>query len=159
RSVLLSVEQPGTPWFGIGSAYSQVAASVLDINALAVAELRAARIDAHQLRLGYHPSWDRWQGVADQPRPTALAYLGSLTPLRERILCDVAGVLAAHETRLVIHDGRLPVTREAPNFVLGDAKHDLLARGRVLLNLHRSDVPYFEWHRHLAALANGCVVL
>src|SRR5262249_4139778 len=27
RSVLLSVEQPGTPWFGIGSAYSQVAAS------------------------------------------------------------------------------------------------------------------------------------
>ncbi len=158
-SVMLSVEQPGTPWFGLGNEYSRVAAAVFDINELAVLELRNAGIEAHWLRLGYHPSWDRWGGDPRAARVNDVLYLGSLTDRREKILCDLAPTLAELDCRLVVHDGWRPVTASAANFLWGDAKHDLLARSRILLNLHRSELPYFEWHRHLGAFANGCLVL
>ena len=45
------------------------------------------------------------------------------------------------------------------NFLAGQAKWDLLASSRVLLNVHRSDVPYFEWVRVLEAVTNGCLVV
>lgn len=36
-------------------------------------------------------------------------------------------------------------------------KWDWLASTKVLLNVHRSDAPYFEWARVIEAAANGCV--
>ncbi|MDQ2729499.1 MAG: glycosyltransferase, partial [Actinomycetota bacterium] len=38
-------------------------------------------------------------------------------------------------------------------------KWSRLAGTRVLLNVHRSDEPYFEWPRALDAMANGCVLV
>jgi glycosyltransferase involved in cell wall biosynthesis len=35
----------------------------------------------------------------------------------------------------------------------------LLRRSRILVNLHSSKSDYFEWHRVLPCLANGCIVL
>ena len=51
-----------------------------------------------------------------------------------------------------------PVLGGGPAFAIGAAKFTALANTRVLLNVHRSDEPYFEWARIVEAIANGCVV-
>ena len=45
------------------------------------------------------------------------------------------------------------------SFVAGEDKLGLLARSRVLLNLHRHSEPYFEWVRVLEAVHCGAVVV
>ena len=56
-----------------------------------------------------------------------------------------------------------PLTGDEPGIVFGDEKYRLLARSKVLVNLHRSDESeaegYFEWARMVEAMANGCVVV
>ena len=85
--------------------------------------------------------------------------MGSLTERRSEALARVAPVLAGRRTRFLIHDGRVPVTHDGDGYVTGDEKHDLLAHTRLLLNVHRSKVPYFEWHRNMPAISNGCLVV
>ena len=52
-----------------------------------------------------------------------------------------------------------PILGGGPTFLAGDAKYAELAGTRILLNVHRSDDPYFEWARVIEAVANGCVVV
>ncbi len=54
-----------------------------------------------------------------------------------------------------------PVHGAVPGVVFGHDKYELLARSRILLNIHRDDVKpgYFEWARMVEAMANGCAVL
>ena len=52
--------------------------------------------------------------------------------------------------------------RRRPGSCSATDKYELLARSRILLNLHRDrdDAPgYFEWARMVEAMANGCAVL
>ncbi len=158
-SVLLNTEQPETSWFGIVLRYLRVARAVFDINSFAVGQLLERDVHAHLLLLGYHPSWDRWGGDESLQRPFDALYMGSLTERRNTALARVAPALAGRRTKFLVHDGSVPVTAASEGFVTGDAKHELLARSRVLLNVHRSTVPYFEWHRNIPAIANGCLVL
>ena len=51
------------------------------------------------------------------------------------------------------------MTEPRSGFVDSTAKWDLLASSRILLNIHRNEVPYFEWVRVLEAVLNGCLVL
>ncbi len=158
-SVLVNTEQPETSWFGLVLRYLRVARAVLDINSFAVQQLAQRDVHAHLLRLGYHASWDRWGGDDAAARPIDAVYMGALTERRSKALAHLAPVLAGRRTKLLIHDGAVPVTAADDGFVTGDAKHDLLAQSKLLINVHRSTVPYFEWHRHLPALANGCLVV
>ena len=158
-SVLLNTEQPETLWFGIVLRYLRVARAVFDMNSFAVHQLVERDVQAHLLLLGYHPSWDRWGGDESMQRPLDAVYMGSLTERRSEALARVAPVLAGRRTRFLIHDGRVPVTHDGDGYVTGDEKHDLLAHTRLLLNVHRSKVPYFEWHRNMPAISNGCLVV
>jgi len=38
-------------------------------------------------------------------------------------------------------------------------RNELLSDTRILLNLHYSEQKYFEWHRILVGLANGCCII
>ncbi|HEX5613579.1 MAG TPA: glycosyltransferase [Acidimicrobiia bacterium] len=156
-SVLVTTEQPGTAWYEVSHEYARVAKAVFDINELSVRAFELDGIDAHRLALGYHESWDR--RAATGPRDHDVVFMGSLTKKREEALARLAPVLDSRRSRLLVHDGAVPVTEGSEYFLTGDAKHDLLARTKVLLNFHRSDVPYVEWHRLLGALTNGCAVL
>ncbi|HEY3832674.1 MAG TPA: glycosyltransferase family A protein [Acidimicrobiia bacterium] len=158
-SVLLNTEQPETTWFGIVLRYLRVARAVFDMNSFAVHQLVERDVQAHLLLLGYHPSWDRWGGDDSVLRHLDAVYMGSLTERRSEALARVAPVLAGRRTRFLIHDGRVPVTHDGDGYVTGDEKHDLLAHTRLLLNVHRSKVPYFEWHRNMPAITNGCLVV
>jgi hypothetical protein len=158
-SVCVGVEQPGTSWFELSTRYASVGPVVLDISPYAVDELSRRGLDAIHLQLGYHPSWDRWGGDPARLRPTDLLFLGSFTTRREGILSEVAPLLWDCNSDIRLFEFPRPMTEPRAHFVASTAKWELLASSRVLLNIHRSEVPYFEWVRVLEAVVNGCLVV
>jgi hypothetical protein len=157
--VVITGEQPGSPWFEKGFKYCKAASCVVDINETAAVALRARGLTTYHLPLGYHASQDAWGGDASKPRGTDVLVLAGLTPRREAFLARHAGVFAAFNCRFILYDPSRPLIANAPNFVAGRDKYQLLADSKILLNIHRSETQYFEWHRGMNALCNGCVIL
>jgi GT2 family glycosyltransferase len=158
-SVSIGIEQPGTSWFELGTHYASLGRSVLDISPYAIAELKRRGLDAMHLQLGYHPSWDRWGGDPTRHRHKDLLFLGSMTERRSRFLWDAAPLLWDYETDIRLFEFDRLMSEPRANFVAGTEKWQLLADSRVLLNVHRNDLPYFEWVRVLEAVTNGCLVV
>ena len=159
RTIAIETEQPGTAWFEEAAAVAARCAVTLDINHLGVAALRRRGIDARFLRFGYVRRWDRWGGDMAAERPIDVAFLGGHTPRRAAALARCAGALVERRSALHLTESWLPHTEASPHFLAGDAKWDLLASSRVLVNLHRDELGYFEWQRVIEAMANGCVVV
>lgn len=159
HAVTVGVEQPGTSWFDLGAQYSSVALAVLDISRVATAELQRRSIPARHLQLGYHPSWDAWGGDPSRRRKTDVLFLGSLTTRRDTILAGTAPYLWDCNTDIRLFEFPRPMSQPRGHFVAAEDKWRLLADSRVLLNIHRNEVPYFEWVRTLEAVINGCLVV
>jgi hypothetical protein len=157
--VVITGEQPGSPWFEEGFKYCKAASCVLDINETAAVALRGRGLTTYHLQLGYHRSQDAWGGDPSKPRGTDVLVLAGLTPRREAFLARHAGVFAAFNCRFILYDPSRPLMANAPNFITGRDKYRLLADTKILLNIHRSETQYFEWHRGMNALCNGCVFL
>ncbi len=158
-AVSVGVEQPGTSWFNLGAHYSSVAPAVLDISRVAVAELDRRGIPAHHLQLGYHSSWDLWGGDTDRARGTDVLFLGSMTTRRDAILAAAAPYLWDCRSDVRLFEFPRPMDEPRGHFVASRDKWRLLADSRILLNVHRNEVPYFEWVRTLEAVVNGCLVV
>ena len=157
RVVGFGVEHPGTEEFETSARYAARLAAQLEIAADSVAELAGRGVAAEEFRLGYVPAWDQWHREP-VPRDVDVAYLASADERRLGVLAGAAGDLAGLRTELVIAPHE-QVTGPRPDFLLGPEKWALLARSKVLLNLHRGTKTSLEWVRVLEALVNGCVVV
>lgn len=159
-SAPVCTEQPGTPWFDIGTIPARVAPLVLDINAHGVTALGELGLPVRHLRLGGVPSMHAG-GPAHDRRDVDLVYLAGATDRRGARLATLAPVLWGRHAELRLFSFSRPVDGDVPGLVFGAAKYDLLARSRVLLNIHRdAKTPgYFEWARFLEAMANGCCIV
>ena len=156
-SVPICTEQPGTPWFDLGLVTARSSPVVLDINAHGVAALRAVGVDAQHLRLGAVPS----MVAPTTDRDLDLVFLGGKTDHRAARLARMAPMLWDRDVDLRLFSFARPVRRGEPGLVFGEDKYRLLARSRILLNIHRDDSGpgYFEWARMVEAMANGCCVV
>ncbi len=166
HAVAVNTEQPGTPFFELAMGFSRRGPLVFDINPFSLASVRRLGMPAVHLPLGYVPSMDHWRRRARQldtgragARTVDVAMLAGRTPRREAFLGGAASVLWEWRTDLRMFSWHRPVRGDAATFLAGAAKYDALARMRILLNVHRSDDPYFEWARVIEAIANGCVVV
>ena len=159
RTVVICTEQPGTQWFEIDCGIATQAGGVMDINVLGVEELTRRGIVAEHVPLGYMPAWDTWQGREDQERSIDLAFLGGHTERRAHILAHCAPVMTGRRSAIHLTETGQPHTAGNRSFLAHDQKWSMLADTKVILNVHRSEFPYMEWHRVIGALLNGCVVL
>lgn len=157
-SVPVCTEQPGTPWFDIGTIPARVAPLVLDINAHGVAELVDRGLPARHLRLGGVPSM---RAAGSGARDIDLVVLAGLTDRRGARLAQLAPLLWDRAAELRLFSFSRPVDGDVPGLVFGADKYRLLARSRVLLNIHRDakSPGYFEWARFVEAMANGCCIV
>ena len=154
---LLNVEQPGSPWFESACWYARGAAGVLDINAMSAAELRRRGMAAVHAPFGYVPAPAEASPAPE--RDVDVVFLGVSTPRREMFFARHAGFFAARRCRLHLARIEQPRLAATPGFVTGPARSRLLRSSRVLLNVHGEGSAYFEWHRTLLAVANGCAVV
>lgn len=157
RTIAFGVEHPGTNTFSVSADASSRAAARFEISTESVAAMVTLGHPAEHFQLGYSPVWDRWNR-ADVERPVDLVYLGTADPGRLGVLAGLAPELCDMHTELLIPPHE-QMTMERPDFVMGQAKWDLLARSRLMLNLHRESKTALEWVRTLEAICNGCVVL
>lgn len=158
RSVALCTEQPGTHWFDVASAGAARAGAAVDINRLGAEEMSRRGIDATYVPLGYVPAWDRWRR-RDRPRSIEVAYLGGDTERRAGVLASCAPVLERRSSAVHVVSNAERHLAGSPHFLSGARKWELMADSETILNVHRDDLPYMEWHRVIGAILNGCVVV
>jgi hypothetical protein len=186
-SIMLNTEQPGTPWYFLALKYARPSTTLIDLSPQSAVLLRdCGRCRSGYFPVGslpsrmttLAPSGDRrnlpgleGQGVGGskwfsrpvtewKDRPIDVLFLGTLTPRRSEALAGLSSTLARY--RCFIHAptglGR-PLT--GPKSAIGIEQSLALARNaKVLLNIHRDEYSYFEWHRvMMIGIEHGAVVL
>lgn len=156
RAVLITTARPSAPEWSTALRYAAGALAVLDVSDAGVAAFATAGIPVQRFRLGYDPAIDRGGGGV-ATRPLDVVFLGTSTPRRLRLMAAAAPYLTRHDTDLRFADGLATRLEPVTGFVSGEAKLDLLARAKIVMNLHPGDDPLFEWLRAHEALANGCL--
>ena len=157
RTIAVCTEQPGTAWHAHGARVASLAGAAFDINRAGVHALRSNGIrSASHLQLGYSEELER---SPSGDRDIDLCFLGGATDRRKLHLARYAGELWRHRCHLGFADNSRPSTPGTRGFAAGEEKLDLLARSRVLLNIHRDPNPYFEWARVLDAIHCGVAVV
>jgi Glycosyl transferase family 2 len=158
RSVLLCAEQPGTGFFDENAELARHAGAVFDINPWAARELSRRDIAAEHFQLGYTRRWHVPE--RDLGRDIDITFMGSMTHRRALHLASYAHLLTRRRCHFLLSDGSRANPGPSPSFLTGEGKRALLARTKVLVNLHQSDgLPYFEWLRATEALLAGCVLV
>ncbi len=156
RTVAFGVEHPGTDEFETSVRYAAELAGRFEISVDSIEELARRGIDAVHFPLGLVPAWDLRQEARD--RDVDVAYLGTADERRTGILARAARDLAGLRTELMLAPHE-QMTAARPDFLAGRDKWALLARTKVLLNLHRGTKTALEWVRVLEAITNGCAVV
>ena len=155
--VFLCTEQPATGWFEQNLRWSCYARAVADINPLGVESYRAHGIRAHHLPLGYHELLGHSE---EKPaRQVDLVFLGSLTSRRERFFARHTDFFSQRNCHLRFVPLGFAKTEVSRSYLPAAQRNALLANSKILLNVHYSDQRYFEWHRMLVGLANGCCII
>jgi len=171
-AILLNVEQLLMSWFRVGLAALRRAAAVLDINLQSAAALAHAGLPAAFLPLGHvadFAPFRRQEKLPDLPalktleraikdtcpaagaplaeRPIDIFFIGYLSPRRAGILERMAERLSRWRCHFVLTDADSPKVRGKTAVLDTEAAIGLAQRAKIVLNLHQSDEPFFEWHR------------
>ncbi|MGH8093928.1 MAG: glycosyltransferase [Chthoniobacterales bacterium] len=159
QTVLLCTEQPETGWFQSNLQWARYARGVADINPLGVLAYRARAVPCRHLALGYHPLLGQTPRETRSVRPTEITFLGSLTERREKFFAEHADFFARRRCHLRFVPLHFAKTEATRSYLSAERRNALLAASKILLNVHYSEQRYFEWHRMLVALANGCCII
>lgn len=157
RTVAFQTEQPGTQWFEIALDWCRRSAATVDLNVSGAHALRLRGIQASHVPIGYTPGWDAWGGDSESARDLDVVVLAGHTPRRASSLARLAPTLSRLRCHLTVSDGTSPIQAGDPGVLFGEALSRHLARARIVLNVHRSELAYFEWHRAVRAAINGAV--
>lgn len=178
RLLLVNTEQPQSQWFRTASEFFAAARAVLDINYQTALYLQRLGVRAYFLPLGYIAHLDQAR-LPDHPaflhlpravreglpesyaaRPIDVVFVGTASPRRKAFFARHAQFFAGLQTFIYLPDACRP-------FVSGDeraldfaALSGLIRRAKIVLNIHRDDRPYLEWHRivNLGILQQALVI-
>ena len=169
-SIPIGTEQWQTTWFSRALPFMLRAKRVLDINVQSADAFARLGVNARWLALGYSPGATSYETATRDAIPHAIHRLANIDPaslstevrpLKERPI-DILFVGARSPRRNEIVAGLTPMLASLNAFVhftdpvaplradehVNAALFTLLARNsRVLLNIHQTDMPYFEWQR------------
>jgi glycosyl transferase family 2 len=163
RTIFICAEQPGTSFFDNDVFLAERAGGVFDISRASAAEFARRGVEGvRHFPLGWTRRWspvDFDQETEDAERDIDLLHLGVYSRERAHTLAAASTFHWHRRTALILADDDRPNSENKANFVTGTPKWELLERARVLLNLHVSERPYFEWLRIVQAIGSGCAVV
>jgi hypothetical protein len=171
QAAMLNTEQLHTSWFAKTFPRLAHAPAVFDMNIQSAAALRKTGINAHFLPLGWLPEFTPF---APQPvlpnvpavrslppevrntvpeaaaplatRPIDILFVGSPSERRRTFFAQNASWLSKHHCFFMLNSNDEPLVQgHAPMSTA--AMVGLAQRSKLLLNIHRDEFPYFEWHR------------
>jgi hypothetical protein len=147
RTVVLVADPPGTAQFDDALALARAgAAAVVAVDQVAVRELRLLGVDAHHVAPGWTRTWATGEDGGE--RDIDVLGVGTLTPRRAQAWARYGEPLARCRTQLRLSDGPED----------GDPLA-LLARARVLLDVHADDGASFPALLAAQAICRGAVVV
>ena len=172
RSVIVNVEQPHTLWFSKSLHYLQQAKVVFDINLQSAAMLEKMGINAYFLPLGYLQGYEPLENCSSLPdvmalksiptklrdrvpspeeslenRSIDLHFVGTLNQRREKFFVTNAPWLSNYRCFWHIPPLEGPLLAGQDRFLDNKSVVGLSRLSKILLNIHRDELPYFEWHR------------
>jgi len=166
--IMVNTEQPQTPWFGVAESYLKKASAVLDVNFESARHLAAAGYKAFVLPLAYSnyiartfdgatlPAHELFQPLSNGPqtvpvhysdRPIDILFVGTASLRRRAFFAGAARFLADKNCFLYMPEGDTPFAAGEARTINTAAFIALARRSKILLNIHRDDVPYLEWQR------------
>ena len=152
--VLLNTEQPGTSWFKKTVQLAFQAQGIIDFNQLGVEAFKKHGIPALYWPIPYTSLLEAKQEFKKEVDFTFLGYASSR---RTKFFAQHAEFFSQFENRFIFSTLQEVRTQTTPGCCFGEARNDLLKKSKILINIHGSENRYFEWHRALVAIANGCV--
>src|SRR5438552_2600673 len=156
---LLGTEQPESEWFDSNLVVAPHARAMLDIHLSGVAAYRARGLPCFHLPLGYHPLLEQSIVPAKLKRDLDICVLAAMTDRREEFIAANADFFAARNCHVRFVPIGFAKTEETRSYLPIPQRNALLQRAKILLNVHYSDLRYFEWHRALIAMANRCCLI
>ena len=156
---LLGTEQPESEWFDSNLVVAPHARAMLDIHLSGVAAYRARGLPCFHLPLGYHPLLEQSDVPAKSKRDLDICVLAAMTDRREEFIAANADFFAARNCHIRFVPIGFAKTEETRSYLPISQRNALLQRAKILLNVHYSQLQYFEWHRALIALANRCCLI
>ena len=181
--MLVNTEQPQTRWFAHCLRHLLESALVLDLNWQTALLLRTLGANAHFLPLGWDdseplgaprrrlPATPPFLGMAPgeralpaprawHARPIDVLFVGTLSPRRARAFAAAAEALSRYRCYLHLPPSSEPLIASSQDSLQGRDMADLCRRSKVVLNIHRDDLPYCEWHRIMfQAMRHGALVV
>ena len=181
--VMLNTEQPQTPWFARALAFLLASRGVVDLCPQLAALFAAAGLPAIHVcptpaqqdtraasRVHHHPLFRVLPAAAQATpdpaarfceRPLDIAFFGAGSAHRDAWLARNAAFLSDYDTFLYARRGvRGTIRAGSSDGDLSALASHVCGHARVLLNLHRDEFGYFEWHRVVRlGMANGAVVV
>ena len=156
---LLGTEQPESEWFDSNLVVAPHARAMLDIHLSGVAAYRARGVRCFHLPLGYNRVLEQTDQSANSRRDIDICLLAAMTERREEFIAGNADFFAAHNCHLRLVPIGFAKTETTRSYLPAPQRNALLQQTKILLNIHYSDLPYFEWHRALIAIANRCCLI
>lgn len=172
KAVMVNVEQPQTGWFSKAFHFLRRSLQIFDINVTSAAMLRSMGLDSYWLPLGYLENYGPFTGTPSLPdllavrglaptirhacpaveapwsdRPLDLHFVGTLSRRRELFFARNARWLSQYRCFWHIPPIDNPLIKGEGQALDTETVVGLSRRSKILLNLHRDEYPYFEWHR------------
>jgi hypothetical protein len=172
NSIMYNVEQAQTQWFGRAVPLLLKAPLVLDINFQTAEILRRAGVNAVHFMPGHLPTASYAQPCLDvsefellkgydfarerydwrerdrlDDRPIDVLFIGSATPRRAAALTRLRNVAEGHRFLCVSTRQDRPLTASNNRTTSTAINCALGQRAKIVLNIHRDWLGYFEWSR------------
>lgn len=169
--IVFNTEQPSTQWYNVAQSYFAKAARIWDLNQASVEALAGQGYRCDFLRLGYMADFGPLNEIAELPqsygtaslgpdvsqgsylhrpfieRPIDVLFLGTRSTRREEFLARNAALLSRYRCYLYVPEASAPLVAGMTTHLDSRASAGLSQRSKIVLNLHRGEDRYFEWHR------------
>ena len=164
RSVMFNTEQPQTIWFDRAVPFNMLARGVIDMSPqvasmyaestptihcdLSGPALEDVLPDDNDPLYRILPKAARTIGSRDSgfdDRSLDVSFFGGISAHRDRFFSQTARFFADYKTLFYCRRSELPIGTGGPD-LLAAARHAAF-HSKVVLNIHRDEFGFFEWHR------------
>lgn len=172
NAVMVNVEQPQTTWFSKAFHFLRHTKIIFDINVKSAAIMQSLGLPAYWLPLGNIANYPPMSATKQLPdllsmrslsrserttllpidaplseRPLDIHFIGTLNLRREAFFAKSARWLSDYRCFLHMPPMGMPLQKGQDQALDTEAVVGISRRSKILLNVHRDPLPYFEWHR------------